>query len=77
MYQLRYVGEWHSHPTFTSAVPSEIDIAQLEWLGRELASEGQPGLIAIAAEDGQFGFFVHYQDAAPSRFGDDRPSAKP
>jgi len=63
MYQLRYVGEWHSHPRHSSAMPSQIDIAQLEWLGRELAIEGQPGLMAIAAEDGQFGFVVHYKEA--------------
>jgi JAB domain-containing protein similar to deubiquitination enzymes len=63
MYQLRYVGEWHSHPRFSPAMPSQIDIAQLEWLGRELAIEGQPGLMAIAAEDGQFGFVVHYKEA--------------
>jgi len=28
MYQLRYVGEWHSHPRHSSAMPSQIDIAQ-------------------------------------------------
>jgi hypothetical protein len=73
MYQLRYVGEWHSHPRHSSAMPSQIDIAQIEWLGRELAVEGQPGLMAIAAEDGQFGFVVHYREAeAP---GDDGAAA--
>ena len=73
MYQLRYVGEWHSHPRYSSAMPSQIDIAQIEWLGRELAIEGQPGLMAIAAEDGQFGFVVHYKEAGTS--GDNSAAA--
>jgi hypothetical protein len=62
MHQLRYVGEWHSHPHRASALPSVVDIAQLNWLAREIAIEGQPGLMAIAAENGQFGFVVGQRD---------------
>jgi hypothetical protein len=76
MYQLRYVGEWHSHPRFSSAMPSQIDIAQLEWLGRELAIEGQPGLMAIAAEDGRFGFVVHYKEAEAPSNNEDGPATE-
>jgi proteasome lid subunit RPN8/RPN11 len=53
LHQLRYVGEWHSHPDRASAMPSAIDLSQLLWLGEELQNEGLPGLIAIAAEDGR------------------------
>jgi hypothetical protein len=53
MHQLRYVGEWHSHPDRATAMPSNIDLAQLLWLGEELQNEGLPGLMAIAAQDGR------------------------
>jgi proteasome lid subunit RPN8/RPN11 len=56
MHQLRYVGEWHSHPDRASAMPSNVDITQLLWLGDELQTEGLPGLMAIAAQDGRFTF---------------------
>jgi hypothetical protein len=56
MHQLRYVGEWHSHPDRTSAMPSVVDLNQLAWLNQELENEGLPSLIAIAAQDGHFSF---------------------
>lgn len=56
MHQLRYVGEWHSHPDRASSMPSSIDLMQLLWLGQELENEGLPGLMAIAAQDGRFSF---------------------
>jgi len=56
MHQLRYVGEWHSHPDRASAMPSNVDLVQLLWLGQELQNEGLPGLMAIAAQDGRFAF---------------------
>lgn len=52
MHQLRYVGEWHSHPDSVSSMPSALDLEQLLWLGEKLEGEGLPGLIAIAGEDG-------------------------
>ena len=51
MHQVRYVGEWHSHPGESSAIPSRTDLAQLAWLRKELENEGLPGLMAIVAED--------------------------
>lgn len=58
MHQLRYVGEWHSHPRLSSAWPSEIDLDQLAWLESELVSEGLPGLMAIAADDGKYSIII-------------------
>jgi hypothetical protein len=52
MYQLRYVGEWHSHPRRSSVLPSGTDLLQLAWLGKELEVEGLPGLMAIAGDRG-------------------------
>jgi hypothetical protein len=54
MHQVRYLGEWHSHPRYANARPSETDIAQLVYLGSELAADGLPGLMAIAAHHGDF-----------------------
>jgi hypothetical protein len=54
MYQVRYLGEWHSHPRYANARPSGIDIAQLAYLGSKLAADGLPGLMAIAADYGDF-----------------------
>lgn len=56
LHQLRYVGEWHSHPRGSSAWPSSTDIAQMVWLGSELEAEGVPALMAIAADNGDFSF---------------------
>jgi Prokaryotic E2 family A/Prokaryotic homologs of the JAB domain/ThiF family len=54
MHQLRYVGEWHSHPRFTQALPSGKDILQLAWLGSELTKDGLPGLMMIAGDYDDF-----------------------
>ena len=58
LYQLSYVGEWHSHPRKSSPLPSAIDLAQIIWLGNELEHEGLPGLMAIAADHGAFAFVL-------------------
>jgi hypothetical protein len=58
MHQLRYVGEWHSHPRRSSPLPSTTDLKQIAWLADELDQEGLPGLMAIAADDGTFAFVL-------------------
>ena len=58
MHQIRYVGEWHSHPDGASAMPSSTDFAQLSWLRQELQNEGLPGLMAIVAPDGCLSFVL-------------------
>jgi hypothetical protein len=58
LHQLRYVGEWHSHPPRSSAMPSQTDLRQLAWLRQELEAEGLPALMAIAADDGKFSFVL-------------------
>ncbi len=54
MHQVRYLGEWHSHPRYANSRPSDTDIAQLAYLGGELEADGLPGLMAIAADCGDF-----------------------
>jgi hypothetical protein len=58
LHQVRYVGEWHSHPPRSSALPSSTDLRQIVWLRHELETEGLPALMAIAADDGKFSFVV-------------------
>lgn len=53
LHQVRYVGEWHSHPRGSSTRPSTTDIRQLCWLTQELESEGVPALMAIAGDNNQ------------------------
>ena len=64
MHQLRYVGEWHSHPDRASVMPSTTDLSQLLWLRQELAREGLPALIAIAGDNGQLALV---SSSAPAR----------
>jgi Prokaryotic homologs of the JAB domain len=58
MFQLRYVGEWHSHPRRSSSMPSSTDIIQLFWLENKLRHGDQPGLMLIAADHGAFSLVI-------------------
>jgi hypothetical protein len=49
--QIRYVGEWHSHPRNYSTRPSSVDVAQILWLTDSLASDGCPALMIIVGDD--------------------------
>lgn len=49
--QIRYVGEWHSHPKGSSSQPSTIDIEQLAWLSTTMANDGMPGVMFIVGEN--------------------------
>jgi hypothetical protein len=49
--QVRYVGEWHSHPRNYSTRPSGVDVAQIVWLTDSLASDGYPALMIIVGDD--------------------------
>ena len=48
--QVRYVGEWHSHPPRSSARPSAVDGEQIDWLAALMEMESMPALMVIAAE---------------------------
>lgn len=50
MDQIRYVGEWHSHPPKASTMPSIIDFGQLAWLAELLMVEQRPGLMLIVGD---------------------------
>jgi integrative and conjugative element protein (TIGR02256 family) len=48
--QVRYIGEWHSHPRNYSTEPSGVDVAQILWLTESLASDGCPALMIIVGD---------------------------
>lgn len=48
--QVRYVGEWHSHPPGIAATPSGTDLKQLAWLAQTLSEDGFPGVMVIVGE---------------------------
>ena len=51
--QVRYVGEWHSHPRGHSGFPSRTDIAQVLALRAELGREDIPPIMMILGESGE------------------------
>ena len=52
MDMVRYVGEWHSHPSRHSVDPSPTDIVQLCHTAIDTALDSLPGLSLILGDDG-------------------------
>ena len=50
MSQVRYVGEWHSHPPNVPGQPSFVDLRQLDWLAEVMDMDCMPALMLIAAD---------------------------
>lgn len=75
LHQIRYVGEWHSHPRGSSTRPSSTDIQQLCWLTDELESEGVPALMAIAGDYGQLSVMLAGRDSLTTEGNMDAESA--
>ncbi|MDL2328184.1 ThiF family adenylyltransferase [Desulfosarcina sp. OttesenSCG-928-A07] len=50
--EIRYIGEWHSHPEHMRNAPSPTDIEQLTFLTFTLGEDGYPGIQIIAGDDG-------------------------
>lgn len=50
---VHYIGEWHSHPAFTSAYPSCMDRALIKQLADALELDGQPALMIIVGRTGE------------------------
>jgi integrative and conjugative element protein (TIGR02256 family) len=51
-HQIRYVGEWHSHPRGASSTPSSTDVRQIAWLVANLRPEGAPAVMLIVGGSG-------------------------
>jgi integrative and conjugative element protein (TIGR02256 family) len=56
---VRYVGEWHSHPSFSSPTPSRDDRALLATLRAQLEQDGDPVLMLIVGAAGEIGVHVN------------------
>lgn len=48
--QVRYVGEWHSHPPRIAPLPSGTDLAQIDWLATLFDMDTLPALMVIAGD---------------------------
>lgn len=55
--QVRYIGEWHSHPPRATASPSATDLAQIDWLSTVFDIDTLPALMLIAG-DGEIGIIL-------------------
>lgn len=55
--QVRYVGEWHSHPPRAAALPSATDLLQIDWLATLFDMDTLPALMLIAG-DGHVGLVL-------------------
>ena len=49
--QVRYIGEWHSHPNEHSIVPSVADLLTFEWLKSIMAQDSLPSIMMIIGEN--------------------------
>lgn len=48
--QVKYLGEWHSHPRNCSTKPSEQDLVQCAFLAERIAKEGSPVYMCICGD---------------------------
>ena len=48
--QVRYIGEWHSHPPRAAARPSTTDLVQIDWLSTLFDIDTLPALMLIAGD---------------------------
>ncbi|MEX0283322.1 MAG: ThiF family adenylyltransferase [Paracoccaceae bacterium] len=48
--QVRYVGEWHSHPPRSATNPSTTDLVQIDWLSTLFEIDTLPALMLIAGD---------------------------
>ncbi|WP_019995387.1 ThiF family adenylyltransferase [Aureimonas ureilytica] len=48
--QVRYLGEWHSHPSGHCASPSSVDVRQIQQLSLALSIDGLPAISLIVGE---------------------------
>lgn len=64
LWELAYVGEWHSHPDGAACSMSDDDRNILQWLQVHMGAIGLPGLMMIACDNQNLGFFMDGQSTA-------------
>lgn len=65
--QVRYVGEWHSHPPRSRATPSPTDLVQIDWLAALFDMDVLPALMLIVAEEEMSVILANQQSAPQDR----------
>lgn len=71
--QLRYIGEWHSHPPRVSTAPSATDLKQIDWLAGLMGRDEMPALMLIAG-DHEVSLILAGQTATPLQTAGENPS---
>ena len=56
--ELRYIGEWHSHPPGCGVKPSPDDRQVFDWLSDRMKVDGLPPLMLIVGDPGQYAFYL-------------------
>jgi integrative and conjugative element protein (TIGR02256 family) len=51
--QVRYIGEWHSHPDGCSVNPSEADLATFKWIEDIMNGDSVPTIMIIIGENNE------------------------
>ncbi|TWT44519.1 thiamine biosynthesis protein ThiF [Phycisphaerae bacterium RAS1] len=62
---LRYVGEWHSHPDGAATMRSGADLKVFSWIAEHTLAEGTPPVMLIAGERGRARIFVGLSENTP------------
>jgi Prokaryotic E2 family A/ThiF family/Prokaryotic homologs of the JAB domain len=55
---LRYAGEWHSHPPAHNVEASCEDRKLFKWLAEKMSTEGLPPVMLIVGDEGQASWYV-------------------
>ena len=54
--QVKYIGEWHSHPNNCSAIPSNADLNTFIWLKGIMEHDSLPSIMMIIGENKSYSF---------------------
>ncbi|MGK7752164.1 MULTISPECIES: Mov34/MPN/PAD-1 family protein [unclassified Roseovarius] len=73
--QVRYIGEWHSHPPRAAARPSATDLVQIDWLSTVFDIDTLPALMLIAG-DGEIGIILANRYAESLRQGEEPDASR-
>ena len=56
--QVKYIGEWHSHPSGCGVNPSQLDRKALNCLSDIMKNDGLPPLMLIVGDPGKYAFYL-------------------
>ena len=56
--QVKYIGEWHSHPSGCGVNPSQLDKKALNCLSNIMKNDGLPALMLIVGDQSEYAFYL-------------------